>query len=177
MKISTCAVMGGASVVAVLVAGCNTGGPGQAAAEIRDARGNVVGSARFEPAGDDVRAIVQVNGLAPGAHGIHVHDAGRCEPPSFESAGAHFDPGGAPHHGEGAHHAGDLPNLVVNEDGRGRLEAVLPGLTLDGRGHHSLFHLGGTSIVIHREEDDLKTAPSGNSGERIACGVIVASGD
>jgi Cu-Zn family superoxide dismutase len=135
-----------------------------------------VGSAVFTPRGaDDVEVTVAVRGLSPGQHGIHVHESGRCEAPQFLSAGAHFNPSGAPHHGEHGH-LGDLPNLIVDADGNGRLEAVLPGITMSGRGHHSLFHVGGTSILIHRDADDLRTAPSGNSGERIACGVIAPPG-
>jgi len=161
-----------------LLAGCGAGTPASVTAEIRDASGTVVGSAGFTPRGDDIAVTVAVRGLAPGAHGIHVHESGRCEAPQFLSAGAHFNPSGAPHHGaDGEHgHRGDLPNLVVNADGSGRLEAVLPGVTMNGRGHHSLFHVGGTSILIHRDADDLRTAPSGNSGERMACGVIAPPG-
>jgi Cu-Zn family superoxide dismutase len=117
---------------------------------------------------------VQVRNVATGRHGIHVHEAAVCEPPDFSSAGAHFNPAGQPHHGEMAgHHAGDLPNLEVSPNGTGRLEAVLTGVTLRGRGHHSLFHIKGTSIVSHLDSDDGKSSPSGNSGDRIACGVIV----
>jgi superoxide dismutase, Cu-Zn family len=153
---------------------CNTGGASSARADIRDAEGNSIGSARFEPHGDDVKVTVEVRGLTPGGHGIHVHETGRCDPPDFTTAGAHFNPGGQPHHGPHGGHGGDLPNLQVAPDGTGRLEAVLPGITLSGRGHHSLFHVHGTSVVIHRDADDLRSAPSGNSGDRIACGVIVA---
>ena len=151
---------------------CNTGGPSRARADIRNSGGEQIGSAEFAPAGEDVRVTVQVSGLAPGAHGVHVHSVAKCEPPSFESAGAHFNPGGQAHHGLDGGHDGDLPNLHVGPDGTGRLEAVLEGVTLSGRGHHSLFHVHGTSIVIHKNADDLRSGPSGNSGERIACGVI-----
>jgi Cu-Zn family superoxide dismutase len=134
-----------------------------------------VARAEFEPEGDDVRVHVEALSLPPGQHGIHVHEAGVCDPPAFTSAGAHFNPGGLPHHGgDGNHHAGDLPNLTVGPDGTGRIEAVLPGITMRGRGHHSLFHKGGTSVVIHRDADDMTSAPSGNSGPRIACGVVEA---
>jgi Cu-Zn family superoxide dismutase len=130
---------------------------------------------QIEPEGEGVKVRVETFSLPPGLHGIHVHEAGTCEAPAFTSAGDHFNPGGLPHHGsEGNHHAGDLPNLTVGADGTGRLEATLQGITLRGRGHHSLFHKGGTSIVIHRDADDMATAPSGNSGPRVACGVIQA---
>jgi superoxide dismutase, Cu-Zn family len=154
---------------------CDTGGADRAFAELRDASGRSVGTVQMEPEGDDVRVRVQTYGLAPGQHGIHIHESGTCEPPAFTSAGAHFNPGGLPHHGaEGNHHAGDLPNLTVGADGTGNLETVLKGITLQGRGHHSVFHKGGTTVVVHRDVDDMTGAPSGNSGPRIACGVIQA---
>jgi Cu-Zn family superoxide dismutase len=163
------------AILLMFAAGCTPGTPASASAEIRDVSGNAVGRARFEPAGEeDVKVTVEVTDLTPGAHGIHIHEAGRCEPPDFASAGAHFNPGGQSHHGAGSefHHAGDLPNLIVLPDGTGRIEAVLRGITMLGRGHHSLFHQNGTSILIHHGADDLKSAPSGNSGDRIACGII-----
>ena len=169
------AALAGSTILLMFAAGCTPATPASASAELRDVSGNRVGRARFEPAtAEDVKVTVEVSGLTPGAHGIHVHEAGRCEPPDFASAGAHFNPAGQPHHGAGGehHHAGDLPNLMVSPDGTGRGEAVLRGITMRGRGHHSLFHQNGTSILIHRDADDLKSAPSGNSGDRIACGVI-----
>ena len=159
------------------IVGCVPATPDRASAVIRVASGIAIGKAQFQPVGEDnVKVTVEVRGLTPGAHGIHVHEVGTCEPPGFVSAGAHFNPGGQAHHGVGeqSHHAGDLPNLAAGADGVARAEAVLRGITMQGRGHHSLFHLNGTSIVIHRDADDLKTAPSGNSGERIACGVVAA---
>jgi Cu-Zn family superoxide dismutase len=167
------------AVFLMCVTSCGPASPASAGAEIKDASGQTIGQARFEPAGDDVNVSVNVRGLAPGAHGIHVHEVGKCDPPEFASSGAHFNPGGQPHHGGDAEHrhAGDMPNLVVGPDGTGRMQAVLRGITMKGRGHHSLFHLNGTSILIHRDADDLKTAPSGNSGDRIACGVVTPIGD
>jgi Cu-Zn family superoxide dismutase len=144
-----------------------------ATAELKDATGKPVGSATFEPAQGGVRVRVTVSGLAPGAHGLHVHGAGACVGPDFKSAGGHFNPTGRKHgllNPEG-HHGGDLPNLEVAADGRGAATAVLGGVTL-GEGAASLFHEGGTSLVVHADPDDGKTDPAGNSGARIACGVV-----
>lgn len=144
-----------------------------AAAILRDAAGKEVGKATFEPAKDGVTLAVHVTGLTPGPHGIHVHTVGKCAGPEFTTAGGHFNPGAKKHGLESAmgHHGGDLPNLMVGADGAGDLTATLEGVTLE-RGKASLFHKGGTALVVHAGEDDEKTDPAGNSGARVACGVI-----
>lgn len=91
--------------------------------------------------------------LPPGPHGLHVHAAGRCDPPDFTTAG-------------------DLPNLVVAPSGEGGIDITTKAVTL-GSGPTSLFGPGGTSLVIHAAADDEKTDPTGNSGARLACGVVV----
>jgi len=145
-----------------------------ASAELRDVAGRVVGTASFEPAAEGVAVEVQVTGLRPGAHGFHVHDVGTCTPPDFKAAGGHFNPTGRKHGltNPAGHHGGDLPNLVVGADGAGKATALLRGVTLDGAAA-SLFHPGGTSVVVHADADDGMTDPAGNSGARIACGVVV----
>ena len=148
--------------------------PHSAKSEFLNAEGQVIGTAKLEEVEGGVKISVEVSGLTPGLHGIHIHDVGKCEIPDFKSAGPHFNPDGKKHghmNPEGAH-AGDLPNLVVGADGKGSAEIVVKGVTLK-RGGNSLFHSGGTSIVIHAQPDDEKTDPSGNSGDRIACGVII----
>jgi len=120
-----------------------------------------------------VRVEVAAVGLPPGVHGIHVHAVGKCDPPEFKAAGPHFNPAGRKHGLEspaGAH-AGDLPNLTVGPDGKGTGVATAKGATL-GTGPDGLFHEGGTALVIHAAADDMKTDPAGNSGARIACGVV-----
>ena len=116
---------------------------------------------------------VKVSGLTPGNHGVHVHGAGLCEGPDFKTAGGHFNPAAKQHGLENpmGHHGGDMPNLVVGADGKGQAGAILAGVSL-GEGDASLFHAGGTSLVIHADADDEKSDPAGNSGARIACGVI-----
>jgi Cu-Zn family superoxide dismutase len=98
---------------------------------------------------------------------------GKCEPPDFASAAGHFNPEGKKHGllSPQGPHAGDLPNLPVAADGTGQLNYVARGVTL-GSGSGSLFDADGTAVVIHAGPDDHKTDPAGNSGARIACGVI-----
>jgi Cu-Zn family superoxide dismutase len=141
--------------------------------ELINVQGQSVGRAAIAPESEGVRLRVDVADLAPGSHGIHFHDVGKCEPPSFASAGGHFNPDGK-HHGldnPAGPHGGDFPNLVVGADGSAHASFVNPRVTLatDGRG---LLRSGGTSLVIHADPDDEKTDPAGNSGARIACGVI-----
>ena len=116
---------------------------------------------------------VRVHDLPPGVHGIHIHQNAKCDPPDFKSAGGHFNPDGKKHgfdNPEG-HHAGDMLNLTVDAKGKAKAKLEDKDVTL-GDGPHSLFSNGGTALMIHAKADDMKTDPSGNSGDRIACGVI-----
>jgi Cu-Zn family superoxide dismutase len=142
-------------------------------AVLRNADGKEVGTAVFTPTKNGVEVQVQVANLPPGKHGIHIHAAGKCEPPDFKSAGAHFNPSGRKHglQNPAGAHAGDLPNLTVGDDGKGKGTLTARGATL-GDGEGSLFGPGGTALVVHADPDDEKTDPAGNSGARIACGVI-----
>lgn len=167
--------------VAVAVFGLTVGavaasGASHASARIVDAAGDRIGWARLvEDAAGRVHVNVQVDGLAPGRHGIHLHAVASCVGPGFTSAGGHHNPLGAEHgldNPAGAH-AGDLPNLRVNVAGRGHLEAVTDRATLSS-GPLSLFDRDGSAIIIHLSEDDQVTNPTGNSGARVACGVIEA---
>ena len=149
--------------------------PKSAHADIVNAQGVTIGQANFSAASDGVKVSVTVSQLAPGEHGIHIHNVGKCDGPAFTTAGGHFNPTNA-HHGvnnaQAPHpHLGDLPNLVVSEKGTAKLTFTAAGATL-GDGPNSLFHDGGTALVIHAKADDLMSDPSGNSGDRIACGVI-----
>jgi Cu-Zn family superoxide dismutase len=138
-----------------------------------DAQGKEVGSAKFAAAEGGVRIEVRVAGLAPGKHGFHVHAAGKCEAPDFKTAGGHFNPTGKQHGHENPQgpHAGDLPNLEVGTDGTGKASFVAMGLSL-GDGPTSILKPEGTALVVHADPDDAKSDPAGNSGARIACGVI-----
>ncbi len=162
-------VVVGAALPTVSAISADTGAV-RAQATIIDATGNQVGFAHFtEDAAGGVHVSVKVADLSPGEHGLHVHGEGLCQTPAFTSAGSHFNPSGAIHGG----HAGDLPNLVVNDAGRGTLNTHVAGFTLSA-GETSLFDLDGSALVIHANPDDF-TPPIGNSGGRVACGVLTAS--
>jgi len=142
--------------------------------ELKDAQGKSVGTAILWQQEDHMIGIeVHLHDLPPGEHGIHFHQNPRCDAPDFKSAGPHFNPDGKKHGLENpeGHHAGDMKNLTVDADGKAGSRWTVNDLTL-GDGAHSLFSNGGTAIVIHAKADDMKTDPSGNSGDRIACGVI-----
>jgi superoxide dismutase, Cu-Zn family len=142
-------------------------------AELHDGQGNSVGTAEFSPAPQGVSIRLNLSNLPPGVHGIHVHSVAKCEGPAFTTAGGHLNPD-MKHHGlenpEGPH-AGDMLNITVGADGTLKTTIVAPGVTM-GDDPHSIFSNGGTAVVIHAMVDDQKSDPAGNSGARIACGVI-----
>ncbi|WP_447761962.1 superoxide dismutase family protein [Sphingopyxis panaciterrae] len=143
----------------------------RAVADLKTAAGAAAGKATAATVDGRVMLTLQVEGLPPGQHGVHVHMTGKCDAPKFESAGGHWNPADAHHGLEAAkgQHAGDMPNLVVEENGRGKLAYELHGATLAG-----LMDGDGSAMVVHASADDQKTDPSGNSGDRIACGVFKA---
>jgi Cu-Zn family superoxide dismutase len=158
-----------AGVTLVVLAPTVLAGAHHGSATLRNLAGDVVGSADLvEDATGVVHVNVHGNGLPAGLHGIHIHNTGDCTPP-FSAAGGHHNPLGATH----GSHAGDLPNLVVNIAGVGHLDDVTRLATLSSS-PVSIFDANGSALIIHAGQDDLVTDPSGNSGARIACGVIVA---
>jgi superoxide dismutase, Cu-Zn family len=142
-----------------------------ATAPLIDASGRPVGRATVREVAGGLRVTVDARGLPAGTHGAHLHTVGACASPDFASAGPHWNPAGLKHGGMNPRgpHAGDLPNLLIGKDGRGTLGVVLAGATMDG-----LLDADGTAMVIHAAPDDLATDPSGNSGARVACGVLTA---
>lgn len=130
---------------------------------------SVTGTVTFTPSSDGILVIANLKGLTPNAeHGFHVHEKGDCSAPDAMSAGGHFNPSDSAHGAAGAnHHAGDMPNLRADAYGNASYRTLLAGIALEGS-----QGVLGRSVVVHRDPDDYKSQPAGNSGPRIACGVI-----
>jgi superoxide dismutase, Cu-Zn family len=145
----------------------------RAHADLKDSAGKTIGSAVLSERGNGVLITVNVKGLPQGLHAVHVHTVGKCDPPAFTSAGGHFNPLNKKHglKNPDGPHAGDMPDMYVNKDGAGRYEALMESITL-GSGETSVFDADGSAVVVHATADDNVTDPAGNSGDRIACGVI-----
>jgi Cu-Zn family superoxide dismutase len=144
-----------------------------ATATLKPTSGNTAaGTVTFTQKGDKVAVVANVTGLSPGPHGFHIHEKGDCSAPDAMSAGGHFNPTAKPHGDPtGAdHHAGDMPQLVADAGGNANLSAELSPMTLGGAND-----IVGKAVVVHKDADDFKTQPTGNSGARVACGVIAKS--
>jgi superoxide dismutase, Cu-Zn family len=131
---------------------------------------NVTGNARITPGGSGVIVMVDISGATPGDHGVHIHDKGDCSAPDATSAGPHFNPKAAEHHGglsTPVRHGGDLGNMQVDSNGKGLLVVQVSDLTMD--------QVVGRSILVHAGKDDLQSDPAGNSGARVACGTLKAA--
>lgn len=142
-------------------------------ADVRTASGDRLGRVEFQASKRKVRVVGTLKGLAPDTtHAIHVHQGSVCEPPTFESAGAHFSPEPMEHGAPDAKvkHAGDLGNIVTDAEGTALVDVMADALDLDG----SASVLGHT-LVVHARADDLVTQPGGDAGDRIACGPIESS--
>jgi Cu-Zn family superoxide dismutase len=147
---------------------------GQVEIQLMDSTGEQVGISHLSQQGDGVEVHVRVSNLEPGSeHGIHFHENGSCEPPTFESAGGHFNPTNAQHGLENPEgpHVGDMPNIRAGDDGVADTTFVKPNTQLRGD-TTSLQRSGGIALIVHAQSDDQRTDPSGNSGNRIACGVV-----
>ena len=143
--------------------------------ELKDAKGNDVGTATIVSKGSGVEVKLDLKALPPGVHAVHFHQKAMCDAPDFKSAGGHFNPTSKQHGFDNpqGHHAGDMMNFTVKENGTAKAtvkdEEVVLGT---GSEPNSLLSNGGSSIMVHAKADDYKTDPSGNSGDRIACGAI-----
>lgn len=129
----------------------------------------VHGTVSFAKDGKGVRITANIEGLSPGQHGFHIHEFGNCSSPDANSAGGHFNPTDMPHAGPKAEkrHAGDLGNLEADKDGVAKLEVTDDMMSMEGP-----LSIIGRSVIIHAKQDDFNTQPTGNSGARVACGVI-----
>ncbi len=162
------------SFCATFLAGCASMGSPEsvATAKLDSTRGNTVaGLVRFEQHGDKVRVTGEVRGLKPNAEfGFHIHEKGDCSSGDGMSAAGHFNPDGKPHakHGEGVHHVGDLPSLISDASGVAKFNFTSHTLSMT----HASNTILNRGLIVHRDPDDYKTQPTGNSGPRSACGVI-----
>ena len=143
-----------------------------------DSDGKTIGNVALRQLARGVRVFAQAADLPPGQHAFHIHETGACEPPDFESAGGHFNPTDEQHGWDNpqGYHAGDFPNIHVQDDGRLAVEYFTDAVTLRDGEETSVFDDDGAAIVIHAGADDYQTEPAGDAGERIACGVISPSG-
>jgi Cu-Zn family superoxide dismutase len=161
-----------ASVIPAAAQGPRTFEVTKAIAVLHPTAGHGVGgTATFTSSGDAVKVVADVTGLEPNStHGFHIHEFGDCSAPDASSAGDHFSPKPAEHGGPDTpkHHAGDLGNVRADAAGKAHLEMTVNDITLS-RGDTMIL---GRSVIVHEKADDLRTQPSGNSGARVACGVI-----
>jgi Cu-Zn family superoxide dismutase len=155
-----------------------TGSPSPAGrATLRNASGATIGVLVLTPSTTGIRITGGLAGLPAGMHGIHLHQVGKCDGSDFSTAGPHMNPSSLHHGLENplGPHAGDLPNITANSSGVATVDLSTPRVTLDANSVGGLFDADGTAIVVHATMDDQKTDPAGNSGARIACGVIERS--
>jgi len=141
--------------------------------DVVDGTGKKVGNVRVLQTPHGLLLRGALTGIPPGEHAIHVHETGKCEGPSFKTAGAHFNPTKREHGAllPDGPHAGDLPNIFAAADGSLKFEILAPDLTL-APGPSSVFDADGSAIVLHAKADDYRTQPTGDSGDRVACGVL-----
>ena len=172
-------------VVSVLVASSALAAPrhekhDKVTINLQTSTGTDAGTATFEQRGPDLEIILHLKNLPTGPHGVHIHQVPKCDAPDFKTAGGHFNPEMKQHGFDNplGHHAGDLPqNYTVNLDttDTSGQKFKTSSLSMGTGAANDILANGGTAIIVHEKADDMKTDPSGASGNRIACGVISSS--
>lgn len=145
-------------------------GGGKAVATIKDAAGKTVGTATVTDAGHGFKLLVSLKGAPAGERALHLHTTGKCEGPGFTTAGPHWNPSSKQHGKDNASgpHAGDAPNITIMPNGKGMLTWEAHGGMFS-----SLLDADGAAVILHAKPDDYRTDPTGNAGDRVACGVFV----
>ncbi|MGP4061430.1 superoxide dismutase family protein [Halobacillus sp. H74] len=166
------------SILLLLIVGCSGGERSPLETSVYNSENDKIGTAVFTEQPEGVQVKLKIEGLEPGMHGVHIHEFPKCEAPDFKSAGNHFNPLAKEHglmNSKGAH-AGDMPNVEADASGMIDTELMLPEAKLK-EDQMSLLRKEGTSIVIHSGPDDGMSQPSGDSGDRVACGIITLNAD
>lgn len=164
--------------IALALSGCVTmvdpNAGASAIAELKFTDDAAAGTVRFYRIRDEVQVLAILTGIEQGTHAVHLHTTGSCEGPNFTSAGGHLNPGGMQHgtSNPAGPHMGDLPNVEISGRGTGSFTAVLRGNA--DQVMNALLDADGSAVVVHEDEDDYLTDPTGNAGSRIACGVVRA---
>jgi len=141
---------------------------------LKTSTGEDAGTATFKAAKKSISVKLDLKNLPIGDHAVHIHQTPACDAPDFKTAGGHFNPESKQHGTMNpmGHHAGDLPqNVSIGEQHTAQITMKVNYLSLDPTAPNSVF---GHSIMVHEKADDMKTDPTGNAGNRIACGVISA---
>jgi Cu-Zn family superoxide dismutase len=169
LLLAAAACLATVSAAAVKAAAAAPANPSSAHAQIKGAEPGLSGTVQFIQNGAKVHVIADITGATPGQHGFHIHENGVCTAPDFKSAGGHFNPSTSPHACMPSmpRHAGDFGNVTVAADGHAHFNATVDTITLSGPNS-----IVGKAIIFHKGTDDCTTQPTGNAGDRAACGVI-----